>query len=217
MYYVYAHINPVNLKIFYIGKGTGERYISKLGRNKFWNNTVNKYGFSAIKLVDGLTENEAFEIEKIYIEKYKLRIDGGTLVNLTKGGSGGNTINEINRETFLKKCSETKLGNKNPNYGKSSTFKGKHHTELTKQKLRELKLGKKLKPDVKEKVLLGLKKAAEVKLKNSLQVECLNTGKKWQNRQSCIADLGITLATFKRWIFINRPVQKGHYLKYIKN
>lgn len=213
MYYVYAHINPVNLKPFYIGKGKDNRFISTEGRNSFWKNTVNKYGFSAVILADGLTDLQSLEIEKQYIEKFGLRKDGGTLVNLTYGGRGGKTIGDHNRESVIEKCRLSKLGDKNPNYGKPSTFLGKSHTPEAKAKLSLHRKGKKLSPEHKEKVLKGLEKAKAVNAAKAMQVECLITGRVWGNRQKCIQDIGISLASFKQWIYKNRPV-KGYFLQY---
>lgn len=215
-FYVYAHLNPISLKPFYIGKGKDGRMFNETDRNRFWRNTVNKYGFIPIKLVDGLTERAALEIEKIYIQKYKLRSEGGLLVNLTQGGAGGNTIGDHNRQAFLKKCSEQKLGSKNPNYGKPTWLKGRNVSEQQKETLRQLRLGKKLDPEVKIKVLAGLKKAAEASLKSRThKVQCLITGKVWDNRQECVKEIGITIDCFKSWIYKNKPM-RGYHLQLIK-
>ena len=45
-YYVYTHLNPKTKEIFYVGIGKGNRAWNQwAGRNKFWENYVNKYGF----------------------------------------------------------------------------------------------------------------------------------------------------------------------------
>ena len=81
-FYIYAHINPLFNKIFYIGKGSGRRAWEKYGRTKYWNNTVNKYGYIIDILEENLTEEEAFEKEKWYIKRLGLN----NLVNLSEGG-----------------------------------------------------------------------------------------------------------------------------------
>lgn len=191
MFYVYAHINPITLKPFYIGKGKGNRFNSIHDRSVVWKNYVDKYGFISIKLVDGIDNKMASEIEKQYIKKYGFKKLGGSLVNLTNGGEGGNTFDPV--------------GGKNWNSGKTGIYKPE-----SLEKMRAFRLGKKLSPQLKEKVLVGLKKAHEAKLLKMYKVECLITGELWNNRWECINDLGISLALFKKRIFL------GKKLKYIK-
>ena len=214
LYYVYSHINPITKTPFYIGKGKGNRAFSTKGRNVFWNNTVNKYGFEVVLLCDGLTEQQSFEIEKQYIKKYGFRNEGGLLVNLTDGGTGGNTENELNKEERRKKLSLSKIGDKNPNYGKPVNKGIKRSAESIKKQADKIK-GRKLKGEHYEKVILGLKKAKEVQSKNANKIICLNTGKIWQNRHECCNELGITTNTLKARIKRNTLI-KGYYLKYYK-
>jgi hypothetical protein len=195
---VYAHLNPISLKPFYIGKGKGSRWLCKNDRSVFWNNYVNKYGFIPIKLVDGIEDHEACEIEKQYIAKYGFIKAGGLLVNLTKGGTGGNTFDPI--------------GGKNWNSGKKGIYK----PEVI-ERFRQSRLGKKLPPEQKEKVLAGLKKASEASLlSRTHKVKCLITGRIWDGRKECALELGISIDVFKRWIYIDRPI-KGYHLQLIKN
>lgn len=84
-YYIYLHITLTTNKVFYIGKGKKDRYISKQNRNKYWLNTVNKYGYYPLIYKDNLTEKEAFELEKELIIFYSTITK---LTNLTNGGEG---------------------------------------------------------------------------------------------------------------------------------
>lgn len=84
-YYIYLHITLSTNKVFYIGKGKGNRYKSKQNRNKYWLNTVNKYGYYPLIYKDNLTEKEAFELEKELIIFYSTITN---LTNLTDGGEG---------------------------------------------------------------------------------------------------------------------------------
>jgi hypothetical protein len=215
-YYVYGHINPITKKFFYIGKGTGERLTDTEGRNAFWRNTVNKYGFAAIKIVDGLSDAEALEIERQYIEKHKLRRDGGDLVNLTYGGRGGRTIFEHNIESVRNKCRESKLGEKNPNYGKHTWNYGIPISECQREALRKYRTGKKLSPETRIKVMAGLKKAQQKNTGGGYKVQCLITNQVWNNRLECMRALNMNLKVFQQRIFKNVPI-KGHHLQYIKN
>ncbi len=215
-FYVYAHVNPVTNKFFYIGKGTDNRAESLAGRSKFWHSAVAKYGLAVVKIADGLTEQESFEIEKQYIAKYGLRIEGGTLVNMAYGGAGGRTIFEHNVESVRKKCRAGKIGDKNPNYGKKTWLSGLSMPQETKDKLRISRTGYRMPQDVKEKVLAGLKKAADQSLINRThKVQCLITGQVWDNRNKCADDLNITMHTYRQRIFRNVPI-KGNHLQLIK-
>lgn len=89
MAYVYRHLKP-NGEVFYIGIGkVGSRLLSKINRNKFWHNIVNKYGYEAQIVQNNLSWEDACELEKILISWYGRRDLGtGNLVNLTDGGEG---------------------------------------------------------------------------------------------------------------------------------
>ncbi len=117
-YYVYAHVNLHNNEIFYIGKGFGKRCDSNNGRSKYWHRIVNKYGYKIIMLEENLTNEESINYEIYWIKKIGRKINGGTLINMTDGGDGGDTIsNHPNREVILDKISKANKGENNPNYG----------------------------------------------------------------------------------------------------
>ena len=87
-YYVYAHINPTNDEVFFIGKGKGRRVYSRKNRNNHWKNYVKKYGGFLVLFINvNLTEEESFELEKQWISNIGRKDLGkGTLVNTTNGG-----------------------------------------------------------------------------------------------------------------------------------
>jgi hypothetical protein len=70
-YYVYAHLNPDNNEIFYVGKGKGYRKTSKSSRNGYWNDYVSKLGgsFKVLVIQENLTECDALSLEKKIIKK----------------------------------------------------------------------------------------------------------------------------------------------------
>lgn len=120
MYYVYLHKRKKTDKIFYVGKGSknknGDRYNSVKNRNTRWNRIVEKDGGFDVEIYkDNLTEDEAYELEKKLIADIGLE----NLCNITEGGEGGDTLsNHPNLDNIGKKISESKMGDKNPNYGK---------------------------------------------------------------------------------------------------
>ena len=82
-YYVYTHLNPKTKEVFYVGIGKDNRAYNKwAGRNKFWDNYVNKHGFEVELIAEGLTRSQAGKIEvKLIAELGRRQIDeGGTLV-----------------------------------------------------------------------------------------------------------------------------------------
>ena len=123
-FYVYAHINLVTNKIFYIGKGKGDRAYTKESRNPHWHNTVKKYDYEVLILDDNLAEEEAFNLEKRYI--FMLGVNN--LTNMTLGGEG---------VSGLKHSEETKQKMKGNQYRK-----GIPHSEETKKKMSEMRNGK---------------------------------------------------------------------------
>ncbi len=111
-YYVYVHLNPKTKEVFYVGIGKGNRAWNKwAGRNQFWENYVNKYGFEVELIAENLTRNQAGKIETKLITKLGRRqIDeGGTLVNRSTGGDGGST-GYTHTEEFKQKLSSDRKG-----------------------------------------------------------------------------------------------------------
>lgn len=97
-FYIYEHIRPDTNRVFYVGKGKGNRYLAKTDRNKYWHHIVNKAGsFIANKIVENIDEELAFLVEQERIDQLK-RL-GYKLCNMTNGGEGtsGRIISEETR------------------------------------------------------------------------------------------------------------------------
>jgi len=111
-YYVYIHLNPKTKDVFYVGIGKGNRAYNKwAGRNKFWDNYVNKHGFDVELIAEGLTRTQAGKIEiQLIAELGRRQIDnGGILVNRSTGGDGG-SIGYTHTEAFKQKLSNNRKG-----------------------------------------------------------------------------------------------------------
>lgn len=114
-FYVYIWWNDDKEEVFYVGKGTKNRYKSrKTNRSQYFINTVNKYKCHPEIVVSNLTNDEALQAE-VMVEKI-LRKNGCHLVNLTPCGG----------QPPLTPC-----GKDNPNFGH-------HWTEEMKQKASKL-------------------------------------------------------------------------------
>ena len=168
-YYVYAHINPLKNEIFYIGKGKNKRGFSKKYRSIWWNKIVNKYGFIVDILESDLTEEEAFEREKWYINRIGRRDLGkGPLVNMTDGGEGATNLSEEIKIKMRKPKSEQ---HKKKLISSHKGMKGINHSEETKKKMSESRKGNK-------NPMYGKKTSDETKLKLSIASKGKNIGKK---------------------------------------
>jgi hypothetical protein len=124
-YYIYKTTNLVNGKQ-YIGKHYGELNDSYLGSGKIFKQALAKYGKENFKkeILYISQDNEENNIkEKEYIKFYNA-VESDLFYNLHEGGDGGN-----NNEKISKSLS----GSNHPMYGK-------HHSEETKEKLRQSSL-----------------------------------------------------------------------------
>lgn len=116
-FYVYCHKRKTDGKCFYIGKGTGNRYKSKSGRNQYWHNIVNKHGFESEILVNNITEEKAFKLESEFCKQ----IGYENLCNLhIENGWGGHSKTEETKQKLY-----TDIRNKHV----SESLKGYKQTE----------------------------------------------------------------------------------------
>ena len=173
-FYTYAHINKDTNKIFYIGKGSKNRYKAIHKRSTHWNHIVNKHGFKAEILAYWDTEKEAFNHEKLLISCFKDM--NYVLANKTDGGEGTASnkikLSALNRpkrnlsEETKKKISLSLIGrkvNEETRIKISNSHKGKigkKHDEITKEKMSKSLSGN-------NHPMFGKKHSIETKLKMS--------------------------------------------------
>lgn len=114
-YYVYKHYIDDPDMPFYIGMGCGRR-CRKGKRSGKWHNYVSNFGgkYNDEKIKIELTKHEAYKLEVELIKHYGRMLDGGILVNISKGGTGsvGAPMSDENK----KKVSERSKGEKNPTW-----------------------------------------------------------------------------------------------------
>lgn len=110
-FYVYEWFKVETGEVFYVGKGSGNRYKVTNNRNEYFKRVYNKYDCDVRILKDGLTEDEAFKLEYETIKAYKSI--GYELTNLSDGGKGGST-GANHGEAFREKL----RGANNPMYGR---------------------------------------------------------------------------------------------------
>jgi hypothetical protein len=145
MAYVYGHYTADADELFYIGKGTANRAWSKRPRNKHWKSVVEKHGLVVKIMLDGLTDEEAYDKERQLIAEIGIH----NLTNKTEGGEGLTSqalkqLFEDNPEIGIKISNALKGKPKTKEHieniskgkkGKATTFGP--HSEETKQKLSE--------------------------------------------------------------------------------
>lgn len=149
VYYVYEWIRLDTNEPFYVGKGKGRRcYRLTRKYNKCFDDIVKTVDVAVNILHENLKEEMALGLEIYYIWLYR-DIIGYDLVNITDGGEGCSLYGRDNpmygrswwdENTPKEKIDKwrSKLGVK----GKNHHMYGKHHTEDTKRKMKESRIGK---------------------------------------------------------------------------
>lgn len=160
---------------FYIGKGKNDRLYHHLNivlsnsdkkdYNRFKTNTIKKILKSGsgsepyiFKLLENLTDQEAIEYERQYINEIGIRNNKnrkGYLTNITWGGIGGDTFtNNPNKELIRKKLSVVTSGENNGMFGRPIESNPSHlrkgdshwnrdriHSDVTRKKLSDINSG----------------------------------------------------------------------------
>jgi hypothetical protein len=210
MFYTYAHYTPQG-RLFYIGKGQGDRAHTFYQRGIYWKNIVQKYGNPNIEILANWdVEQDAFDHEKFLISCFKDM--GYKLANLTDGGEGTSGYKhtakqrENNRRARLGKpvwnigipCKEetkikisvVKTGSIPWNKGISSGLK---HTEEFKEKIRRTHTGSKYN--------LGRPTSAKQKAIAS----ALSKGNKYATGNTAQ----------RKWIWVGTNILTGEVVKFI--
>ena len=147
MFYTYAHFKPDD-RVFYIGKGRGNRYLST-ARSQYWKNIVAKAGgFKAEILANWSTEAEAFAHEKFLIKCF--RDLGHNLCNMTDGGEGSSGV-FIDAEARLQR-SRTLLGRKKSTETRAKMSAYQLANTKAPEALSQLWVGRKHTPETREKM-----------------------------------------------------------------
>lgn len=137
-YIVYKHTAPNGKVYIGITRRRPEVRWGKNGlnykKNKHFYNAIKKYGWDAITheiLLEGLSEEQACEYEKMYIALFD-SANSAKGYNNTYGGEHGRMADHVNEEN--RKRGKLLTGSKNP-------FYGHRHSEDSKLKMRQARLG----------------------------------------------------------------------------
>jgi transcriptional regulator with XRE-family HTH domain len=107
-YYVYEYLIKDSLEVFYVGKGVAER-AWKDTRNSACEQLKKEYEWDINIVQENLTEEEALELEKNLILKY--REEGDLLTNILPGGIKATDIEIVGRVKYLLFLLEKKVIN----------------------------------------------------------------------------------------------------------
>ena len=136
MAYIYKHIRKDTGDVFYIGIGkTKRRATDRNNRNDRWTKVANKAGFEVQIIQDGLSWEEACEMEKKLIKEYgRADLGKGKLVNMTDGGDGINNYShsEETRKRMGNRKGRCMKGELNPQFGKPLSEEHKLKISLAK-------------------------------------------------------------------------------------
>lgn len=177
---IYKITNNINGKC-YIGKSVNieKRFYEHKYTNRtniYLNSAMKKYGIDNFSFdVIELCEKKILSEREIYwINYYNSIYPYG--YNLTYGGEGGNTYECKSEEEMM--LIKNKIGESLK--GENNGFYGKHHTEETKEKLRQANIGKYISDEQKRKIsesLIGHYMSDYTKKKISYA-----TKKQWENK-----------------------------------
>jgi len=142
---IYKATNKINGKS-YIGQtqtSLNDRiskhfYSVRHNSNLHFHNALRKYDFDWTIIEKCKSKVELDKKECCYIEQYNTFDDG---YNLTKGGDAGTFGHKHSKETKKKM---SKIAKKRLEIPENHNFYGKHHSEKTKEKIRNSKLGQKV-------------------------------------------------------------------------
>lgn len=109
-YYVYEWFNKENGEVFYIGKGTRNRYSQLTGRNNYFIDYYDTHKCESRIVYNNLTEEEAYQKEIELIDFYRIN-SNFRLTNVNDGGNGN----------------PFPSGELNPKYGKGEEIKGENN------------------------------------------------------------------------------------------
>lgn len=171
-YTIYCHRNKITNKA-YIGQTSCTPYTKRwTGRGspyekcRYFQNAINKYGwenFEHFILMTNLTKTQANYYEELFISLFNT-INPNIGYNIAKGGNNHSHCEETKK--LISKHHADFSKEKHPMWGK-------HHSEETKEKIRQKRLGTHASEETKKKISIATKGKNNPRAKTVL---CVNTG-----------------------------------------
>lgn len=203
MFYIYEHIRLDTRAVFYVGKGSGARMLSKDKRNKHWRAIADKAGYEGRIIVKSDDEELIFLAEEERIDQLK-RI-GVVLSNKTNGGDGGLKGYRHTAEScrLISENLKGKLaGEKHPRYGlfgSNNPMYGRKQSDSVKQRMSKNSSMKR--PEV----------VAKISGENSLLAKSIEyEGKVYKTMNHLAKHLGISSQALRSRIFRGQSDKYGY-------
>jgi len=177
-FYVYALCRPSG-SVCYIGKGRGKRWKANgSSGNPHLRRIVRNAGgdLPKFKLREGLSEHDAFALEKGLIHLLGKVKNGGPLVNITDGGDGVSGLRHSLKT--IRKLRQKQKGNK--------YRLGQHPTPETRAKLSASKKGRPLSLAHRKALSRAQKKRPPCSEETRRKISAAKTGKKWSPERRAI-------------------------------
>jgi hypothetical protein len=231
---VYLHKKKGTDSVFYIGVGKNKyRASSRAGRNKYWHNTVQKYGYDIEIIYENISIETALQKEKQLISYY----GRDKLVNLTDGGEYYSFWKDKKlKESHKKSISESlkgrtfsdehKINLKGPKSKKhkENISKGRKGIKFSKEHLKNLSISHIGKPspkkgcnvpdEVKKQISKTLKGNTNAKTRKVFQYDLEgNFIKKWDKIVDIKNDLGFSGSSISSCLNGRRKTYKGFIWK----
>ncbi len=227
-YTVYMHINKTNGKK-YIGitcNSVKRRWQNGKGYIccKLFYRAINKYGwdgFEHLVLKENLTESEAKAMEIELIEKHKSN-NRKYGYNIESGGSSWipndetrEKISDAVKKHWSQLTDEEREERSALFSGEKNAFYNKKHTEETKKKMREKKLGRKLSEEHKKKISDNNNQKKEV-VRLTLKGEYIDSFKSPTDAETELAELNVSRNCIYRVCKKVRKTYKGYKWMYLE-
>lgn len=228
MPHIYRHIRLDKNEPFYVGIGLDDipkrAYETKKRRSQWWNNIVNKYGYSVDILFENVTIDFAKEKEKEFISLYgRIDLGTGTLCNQTNGGDGmngwkANAENKINMSKAAKIRGTAMLNTPEIIEKRANSMRGKKRTPIQCERLaawqRGIPKSKEFKENMSKSIMLNSELIEKRKNQpNCKKVLCLDNGVIYRSGAEAGRQLNIERSAISMCCLGKRDNAKG--LKFI--
>ena len=232
MYCLYCHTNKVNGKRYFgiTGVNPKRRWAAGHGysTSRHFRHAIEKYGWDSFEheiIAEGLTKQEACEMEREYIERYNTT-DERYGYNLSQGGQGGR-LGTKQTDEWKAKMSELRKGRVLTEEHKrklSEAAKGRKFSDEHRAKLRDAKVGRPLSDEHRRKLSEAMKgkrftdehkqKLRESKRSSMKKVYCRETDTVYESVADAARELGVGRANLSATCKGKHKHVGGYHVEY---
>lgn len=232
MYCLYCHTNKVNGKKYFgiTGMDPRRRWMNGIGykSSRHFNFAIEKYGWDSFEheiIADGLTKEEACQMEQEYIARFKTT-DDRYGYNMSEGGQGGRLGTTQSEETrkLISQANVGRVFSQETRQKLSEAAKGRTFSGETRAKISAAKKGKKLTPEHARKIGNAsrgrkLSQEAKDKIRESRRgvmkpVYCVETDTTYESTSEAARQLGLERTNLKATLQGKHKHCGGYHFKY---